>query len=170
MAGTKTEVTQKKQQSVKKEKTGSLVHIRNTEKKKESKKAGKIGTLGDIVFTVSEKKVKTFNNLQIESAASYEKHTRHIKKPLLEFQYNDTDKASLDIYISVFLGVSPLAMIKKIDEYKKTGKVLSLVIGGKKYGKKWVITSFSKKYKTFDNKGSLLIAECSISLEEYADR
>ena len=55
-----------------------------------------VGTLGDIVFKVSEKTVQTFDGLQIESKTNYAKHTRHNKKPLLEFQYNDTDTASLN--------------------------------------------------------------------------
>ena len=120
----------------------------------------KIGTLGDIVFTVSANTVQTFEGLKIDSKTNYAKHTRHNKKPLLEFQYNDNDTASFSIYLSAFLGVNP----------RKKGKILSLVIGGKKYGKKWVITSHSKEYERFDDKGNLLIAKSNISLEEYAER
>ena len=64
-----------------------------------------IGTLGDIVFKVSANKVRTFDDLKIDSKTNYAKHTRHLKKPLLEFQYNDADTASLTIYLSAFLGV-----------------------------------------------------------------
>lgn len=130
----------------------------------------KIGTLGKIVFSVSDKTVKTLDGLQIESKTSYARHTRQGKKPLLEFQYNETDTASFSIYLSAFLGVNPLKMQKKLDKYRKSGKILSLVIGGRKYGKKWVITEHSKGYKQFDHKGNLLVAESQISLEEYAKR
>ncbi|WP_320917137.1 phage tail protein [Enterocloster bolteae] len=130
----------------------------------------KIGTLGDIVFTVSQSTVRTLDGLKIDSKTNYAKHTRHNKKPLLEFQYNDTDTASFSMYLSAFLGVNPLSMQKKIDNYLRKGKILPLVIGGKKYGKKWVITSHSKEFQRFDNKGNLLIAKSSISLEEYAER
>ena len=129
-----------------------------------------VGTLGDIVFKVSEKTVQTFDGLQIESKTNYAKHTRHNKKPLLEFQYNDTDTASFSMYLSAFLGVNPKTMQEKIDKYRKQGKILTVVIGGKKYGTKWVITSHSKGYKRFDNKGNLLIAESKVSLEEYPER
>ena len=61
-------------------------------------------------------------------------------------------------------------MQDKIDKYRKQGKILTLVIGGKKYGTKWVITKHSKGYERFDNKGNLLAAKSSISLEEYAER
>ncbi len=129
-----------------------------------------IGTLGDIVFCVSKNTIKTFEGLQIESKTNYAKHTRHHKKPLLEFQYNEADTASLFIYLSVFLGVNPYEMQTKIDEYREEGKILSLVIGGKRYGTKWVITSHSKGYNKIDNEGNLLIAESKLSLEEYAER
>ena len=129
-----------------------------------------IGTLGDIVFSVSQKTVKTFEDLKIDSKTNYAKLTRHNKNPLLEFQYNDIDTASFSIYLSAFLGVNPLSMQDKIDKYRKQGKILSLVIGGKKYGTKWVITSHSKDYQKFDNKGNLLIAKSTISIEEYPER
>lgn len=130
----------------------------------------KIGTLGDIVFKVSQNTVRTFEDLQIESKTNYAKQTRHNKKPLLEFQYNDTDTASFSMYLSAYLGVNPMSMQNKIDKYRKKGKILTLIIGGKKYGTKWVITGHSKGYKRYDGKGNLLIAESKISLEEYPER
>lgn len=130
----------------------------------------KIGTLGDIVFKVSNNTVRTFDDLQITSTTNYAKLTRHNKKPLLEFQYNDTDGADFSMYLSAYLGVNPLKMQNKIDKYMKKGKILTLIIGGKKYGTKWVIKSHSKGYKKFDNQGNLLIAESKVTLEEYAER
>lgn len=149
---------------------GTLKEVRRIEKKKTEQKAGKIGTLGDIVFKVSAKTIQTFDGLKIDSKTNYAKHTRHNKKPLLEFQYNDIDTASFTIYLSAFLGVNPRTMQAKIDKYRKKGKILTLVIGGKKYGTKWVITQHSKDYERFDNKGNLLIAKSSISLQEYPER
>ena len=84
-----------------------------------------IGTLGDIVFSVSQNTVKTFEGLKIDSKTNYAKHTRHNKKPLLEFQYNDTDTASFSVYWSAYLGVNPKKMQDKIDKYRKKAKILS---------------------------------------------
>lgn len=50
-------------------------------------------------------------------------------------------------------------MQDKIDKYRKKGKILTLIIGGKKYGSQWVITGHSKDYEKFDNQGNLLIAK-----------
>ena len=85
-----------------------------------------IGTLGDIVFSVSQNTVKTFSDLQIQSQVNYAKHTRHNKKPLLEFQNRDTDTASFSVYLSAFLGVNPMKQQKKLDDYMNSGKLLTL--------------------------------------------
>lgn len=77
---------------------------------------------------------------------------------------------SLTIYLSAFLGVNPKKMQDKIDKYRKKGKILTLIIGGKKYGSQWVITGHSKDYEKFDNQGNLLIAKSTLSLEQYAKR
>ena len=40
-----------------------------------------IGTLGDIVFKVSANKVKTIDDLKIDSKTNYAKQTRHLIEP-----------------------------------------------------------------------------------------
>lgn len=130
----------------------------------------KLGTLGEIVFSVSDKKIQTFDDMSLESSVKYHTHDRHLEKPLLEFGGMETDKLSFTMYHSVFLGVNPEKQIKMIDEYMNAGEILSLIIGGKKYGSKWVITKHSKAYKKFDKKGRVLVVESKVTLEEYASR
>lgn len=130
----------------------------------------KIGTLGKIVFSVSDKKIQTFFDLSIESTAKYYSHDRHLKKPVLEFAGMSNDKLSFSMYHSVFLGVDPAKQLKKIDKYIEHGTLLSLIIGGKRYGSKWVITKHSKEYKKIDKKGNLLSVESKVTLEEYVSR
>ena len=131
---------------------------------------GQIGTLGDIVFKVSKETIQTFENMQLESKVKYAKHERHLKKTILEFQGMENDKGSFTMYLSAYLGVNPLTLQAKIDKYMNSGKILPLILGGKKYGTKWVITSHTKGYKKFDGKGNLLIAESTVSIEEYPER
>lgn len=130
----------------------------------------KLGTLGEIVFSVSDKKIQTFDDMSLESSVKYHTHDRHLEKPLLEFGGMETDKLSFTMYHSVFLGVNPEKQIKMIDEYMNAGEILSLIIGGKRYGSKWVITKHSKAYKKFDKKGRVLVVESKVALEEYASR
>jgi len=130
-----------------------------------------IGTLGDIVFSVSNNQVNTFNGLKWDSSAQYAQHNRHLKDVLLEFTGTDADKISFSMYFSVFLGVDPMAEITKLLNAERDGQVMRLVIGSKGYGKhKWVIESSSKSLERFDNKGNLLIAIVNISLIAYSGR
>ena len=127
-----------------------------------------IGTLGDITFTVSQNTILTFDNMKMESKTSYTKTTRKKKKPKLAFEYNDVNTMSFSMYFSIFLGVKPLEMIQRLDDCREKGKALALVVGGEKYGGKWVITSLSKEYKKFDCEGNLLTAKINITLQEYS--
>ncbi|MCM1217495.1 MAG: phage tail protein [Lachnospiraceae bacterium] len=130
----------------------------------------KLGTLGNIVFSVSDKKIQTFDDMSLETSARYYTHDRHLMKPLLEFGGLESDKLSFTMHHSVFLGVDPEKQVKQIDEYVEQGEILSLIIGGKRYGSKWVIKKHSKAYKRFDRKGRVLEVESKVTLEEYASR
>ena len=128
-----------------------------------------IGTLGSVVFSVSTKQVKTFDDLKRSGSAKFASHNRHLKDTLLEFTGNDPDKITFSILLSVFLGVDLKAEISNLEAAKRTGKIMHLVIGRQSYGN-WVITSLSTDYDRIDNKGNTLIAKISVSLTEYARR
>jgi len=130
-----------------------------------------IGTLGDIVFSVSNRQVKTFEGMTWESSAQYATHNRHLKDVLLEFTGTDADKITFNMYFSVFLGVNPLTELTKLLNAERGGRIMRLVIGSKAYGKhRWVITGTSKNLERFDNRGNLLVARVSVSLMAYAGR
>lgn len=130
-----------------------------------------IGSLGDTIFSVSQNQVKTFDDMSWESSAKYSAHDRHLKDPILEFTGLGADTISFSMYFSVFLGVDPLGEIVKLLKAEREGKVMSLIIGPKKYGTgKWVITGTSKKLIKFDSTGRLLIASVDIKLTAYAGK
>lgn len=130
-----------------------------------------VGTLGDIVFSVSRRKVKTFDGLKWESSAKYATHDRHLKDVLLEYTGTDADTISFTMFFSAFLGVNPMGEITKLLKAERSGKVMRLVIGNKAYGKnKWVITKTSKDLEKFDKRGNLLAAKVNVSLKAYAGR
>lgn len=130
-----------------------------------------IGTLGDIVFSVSNKTVKTFDNMKWDSSARYANHDRHLKEQLIEFIGTDADTITFSVYFSAFLGVNPIEEIAKLLDAERKGKVMRLVIGTKAYGKnKWAITKTGKELERFDNEGSLLVAKVAVSLKAYAWR
>ena len=130
-----------------------------------------IGTFGDVVFQVSNKKVRTFDGLNWKISANYATHDRHLKRDLLEFCGPNLQEISFDMHLSVFFGLNPMSEINKLKKMCEKGIAKQLIIGKKKYGSnKWVIKSVDVKAEKYDNKGNLWTADVSISLTEYPKR
>jgi phage protein U len=130
----------------------------------------KIGSLGDIVFQTSENKIHTFNNFSRSISSNFHEHKRHLLPSLLEFSGAAQETISINIQLSVNLGIKVYDEIKKLREYCRTGKVLRFVIGKVAFGNgNWVITSFSCNNSHFLD-GVLIYADCSLTLQNYEQR
>ncbi len=131
----------------------------------------KIGSFGDLVFSVSDRTVKTFDGMSWDFSADYATHDRHIKADLLEYMGPGIEGISFSMVLSAFLGVNPLKEIKKLREMVKEGHAERLVIGGKVYGSyKWVMQKGTVDFQRFDNTGNLLAAKVKVTLKEYPKR
>lgn len=129
---------------------------------------GHIGCLGDIAFEVSEETVRTLDNLKWSGAAKWAVHERHMYHALTEYTGMEPDKISFSVYLSAFLGVSPLEEVVKIWKYEREGTPLGLTIGDKCYGKyKWVITDHEWEPESYDGKGNVTTAAMKLNLLEY---
>lgn len=130
-----------------------------------------IGAFAGVTFSVSDKTVKTFNNMKWQISGKYAEHDRHLKRDLLEFLGPELETISFEMRLSVFLGVTPLTEIIKLRSIVQTGKTNRLVIGGKVYGSyKWAMTEMSVNLERFDNKGNLLVAVVDVTMKEYPKR
>lgn len=130
-----------------------------------------IGTFAGVTFSVSDKTVKTFNNMKWQVSGKYAEHDRHLKRDLLEFLGPELETISFEMRLSIFLGVTPLTEIIKLRSIIQTGKTDRLVIGGKVYGSyKWAMTEMSVNLERFDNKGNLLVAMVDVTMKEYPKR
>lgn len=130
-----------------------------------------IGTFAGVTFSVSDKTVKTFNNMKWQVSGKYAEHDRHLKRDLLEFLGPELETISFEMRLSIFLGVTPLTEIIKLRSIIQTGKTDRLVIGGKVYGSyKWAMTEMSVNLERFDNKGNLLVAIVDVTMKEYPKR
>lgn len=130
-----------------------------------------IGTWGNVVFAVSRKEIKTFEGLKWDSGASYATHDRHLKEPLLEFTGTEVESMTFSMFFSAFLGVNPMTEVAKLLSAMRKGEVNRLVIGTKAYGtNKWVITKLSNSLERYDNRGNLLVAKVSVTMNSYASR
>ena len=131
----------------------------------------KIGSFGNLVFSVSDRTVKTFDGMSWDFSADYATHDRHIKADLLEYMGPGIEGISFSMVLSVFLGVNPLKEIKKLREMVREGYAERLVIGGKVYGSyKWVMQKGTVDFQRFDNTGNLLAAKVKVTLKEYPKR
>ena len=102
--------------------------------------------------------------------ASYSKHSRHMKKQLVELTGFEADEVSFTMTLSAFLGVNPETMLKKLEQMKKSGDVKPLVLGKTVIGSNWVVEQIKRKFKSTDKDGTLLSCEVSVTLLEYPER
>ncbi|WP_223879866.1 phage tail protein [Paenibacillus spiritus] len=135
-----------------------------------------LGSLGEIVFETVETGVKnewqpvvrTFDDFSRSSSGRWAQHDVMGQKPKKQWLGPGLDSISLSIRFSVSLGMNPRKELDRISKLEQTGKALPLVIGGKGIGTGlWVITNVSQNWERIDNKGRLLDATATLSLEEY---
>lgn len=129
----------------------------------------KIGSLGKtIIFSTSDKKILTFSDLTQTVTGRWATHERIQKKPQSEFLGPGLRNITFKITLNAAHGVKPRKTMEAMEKMVEKGTVENFVLGGKRIGKyKWKMTSLSETWDTVMNKGELLKATVSITLEEY---
>lgn len=131
----------------------------------------RVGSFGDLVFSVSDKTVRTFDSMSWEFSADYATHDRHIKADLLEYIGPSIETISFSMVFSVFLGVNPLKEIRRLHNMVQSGYAQRLIIGGNVYGTyKWVMQKGTVDLRRFDRQGELWAATAKVTLKEYPKR
>lgn len=130
-----------------------------------------IGNFGDLTFKVSDKFIRTFDEMNWEFSAKYATHDRHIKADLIEYMGPEIETISFSMVLSVFLGVTPYWQMRKLRKMIRKGYARRLVIGGKVYGNyKWVMEKGAVEMEKFDKNGMLWAAKVKVTLKEYPKR
>lgn len=129
----------------------------------------RIGSWGkDIVFTISSRKVLTFDDLKRTLSSRWANHTPIYGKPKREFQGPDLEQVTLTVSLNAQLGIKVEKQLKRIETAVRTGKAEYLVIGGKRVGTgKYTITNLSESWERVLRKGRLLQVDLSITFTEY---
>lgn len=127
-----------------------------------------IGCLGKLIFEVSEKCIKTFRKAELSGSAKIQTHDRHLDKALTEFVGTGADSFSFSMRVSRFLGADPINEIDTIKKYMESGTALTLTIGKRNYGHKWLIQKYKVTFENYDISGNLIDADISITLQEYS--
>lgn len=128
----------------------------------------KIGNWGSLLkFRVDDDKVFTFDNFRLDASARTSKHNMVGTKPKLEFNGPDLDTVTMEIRISVFSGVKPRTMERKIKGYIRRGAVAPLVIGGRVIISRAMLTKISESYGIVMRKGELAEMTVTATFSEY---
>lgn len=89
----------------------------------------------------------------------------------MEFLGPDTEKISFKMLLRRDQGISPKEELKQLREYRDTGAVLPLIIGGNVVGDNfWVVESIGETVNYWDSLGGILSVSVDVSLSEYAER
>ncbi|GKS13304.1 phage tail protein [Paenibacillus chitinolyticus] len=127
-----------------------------------------IGTLGDIVFIATADTIRTFDDFKRSSSSRWAKHEILGKKARTQWIGPGLDTISFTMRFDLRYGINPRKELDKLVETERSGKAMSLTIGGKGLGVAfWVITSLEQSWDKVDNRGNILLASASVSLEEY---
>ena len=127
-----------------------------------------IGTFGDVVFETNDMRV--LNPLGIQRTGGSEWATRKLikGKPRMQYMQPKLRTVSFSIKLSSQHGVKPRAMLDKLMDMAEGSMAYKLVIGGKPLSPlPFVLKDVSESWGHMYNRGELVTAEVSLTLEEY---
>lgn len=128
-----------------------------------------IGNWGpDVVFSVSDRKVLTFNDMNRTVGSTWATHSRIGLKDQVEYLRPKLQKLTFTITLDASFGVRPREIIEMLERHTEQGHVFPFVVGGKRVGKNpWRITDQSEAWETIYSKGDLYRAKINVTMEEY---
>ena len=125
-----------------------------------------VGSLGYYVFITSSFYTKTYNSYSRKSSANWLEHKVIGEKGKLQFDGLNLEEISFNIHLNRFFNVNISLEKKILYEYMKQGRVLRLILGGRKIGN-YVITSISEEPKAYSAIGAISKMDLKIELKEY---
>lgn len=128
-------------------------------------KIGLQGMFGLVPFTCSDKRVLTYQDLQVQRSARYASHEIIGQKPVNEFIGPNSDKVSFKIQLIRNLGVSPAVYLAILREMLESGEAYRLVLGLDYFGK-YILSDLSEDRKYYDGRGDLLNCDVTLNLTE----
>ncbi len=127
-----------------------------------------IGNFGDVVFEVSAKRVRTFDQFKRSSKARFARHDLMESKPRLQHVGSDLDEISFAIRLDVALGINPENELEKIRAILVSGEDQLLMVGPKKVGR-FVLESAEEDWSKVDHAGRIIVATVNLKLVEFID-
>ena len=120
-----------------------------------------IGTLGpNIIFAVNDQYALTFSGMTREVSGRWATHETPGTKPRAEFLGPGLHTISL--------GVRPRRVLETIERMVEEGTAEYLILGFRPVGKnRFRLTGSSETWDTIYNRGELVRAKLTLTLEEY---
>ena len=128
-----------------------------------------IGNWGtDVVFSVSDRRVLTFNDMNHSVGSSWATHSRIGLKDQVEYLRPTLQKLTFTMELNASFGVRPRAVLDMLERHTEQGHVFPFVAGGRRVGRyRWRITDLSEAWETIYNRGELYRAKVNVTMEEY---
>lgn len=128
-----------------------------------------IGNWGpDVVFSVSDRRVLTFKDMNRTVGSAWATHSRIGLKDQVEYLRPTLQKLTFTITLDASYGVRPREVLEMLERHTEQGHVFPFVVGGRRVGRyPWRITDQSEAWETIYNKGELYQAKVNVTMEEY---
>lgn len=124
-----------------------------------------LGSFGEVVFTVSDETVRTWEELSRSGKARFAEHEVLDKKQRLQFVGLDLEAVDLRMKF-VAPWSDPLEELGRLRTMRDDGDYHRLMVGGKNFGK-YVLEELSEVWNRTDGDGRPLVLVCSLKLREY---
>lgn len=128
-----------------------------------------VGNWGpDVVFSVSDRRVLTFSDMNRSVGSSWATHSRIGLKDQVEYLRPNLQKLTFTIDLDASLGVRPRTVLERLERHAERGSVFPFVVGGRRVGHyQWRMTDVSEAWETIYNRGELYRAKVNVTMEEY---
>lgn len=128
-----------------------------------------VGNWGpDVVFSVSDRRVFTFSDMNRSVGSSWATHSRIGLKDQVEYLRPNLQKLTFTIDLDASLGVRPRTVLELLERHAERGSVFPFVVGGRRVGhNQWRMTDVSEAWETIYNRGELYRAKVNVTMEEY---
>ena len=128
-----------------------------------------VASLGGVVFSVSDKTIRTIKSLSWKTSANYSAHKMHGRKSVLEYTGMEPDEIEFEADFSAFLGVNPMDMFTKLKKLVTAHKAVTFVIGTDVIGDSWIVTNVDGSADSFYKDGAVLAMGVKIKIKEYPE-
>lgn len=130
-----------------------------------------IGKLGDLTFSVSEREIFTFSDMDFTMGAKWSEIPRVSYKPLLEYSGRELRTFSFKITLLTGMNLNVNKKLKLLRKMAEGKKAYTLIIGEDRIGKsQWVIKGISGDIEHVLNNGVIVGAVVKIEIMEYIEK